>query len=331
MRKRLEDAFDRFVDVREMGDFGVAQFLRNAEIDIAIDLKGHTHESRPGILAHRPAPIQVNYLGFPGTMGASYIDYLIADHIVTPPGSEQFYQEKIVRLPGSYQVNDRGRLIAPTRGGRTEHHLPEQGFVFCCFNNSFKILPEIFAIWMRLLAAVEGSVLWLLEDSQAAVRNLRVAAQKHGISQDRLIFAPRISLPDHLARHTHADLFLDTLPCNAHTTASDALWAGLPVLTSTGESFASRVAASLLMAVGLPELVTNNLADYEALALKLATEQHILTAIRERLAQNRLTTPLFDTQSFRQHIEAAYVTMWERYQNGLPAAAFDVPLQMARG
>lgn len=329
MRKRLEAAFDRFVDVREMSDFDVAQFLRNAEIDIAIDLKGHTHESRPGILAHRPAPIQINYLGFPGTMAASYIDYLIADHIVTPPGSERFYREKIVRLPGSYQVNDRSRLIAATSGGRMEHHLPEQGFVFCCFNNSFKILPEIFAIWMRLLASVEGSVLWLLEDSQAAMRNLRAAALKHGISQDRLIFAQRIPLQDHLARHAYADLFLDTLPYNAHTTASDALWAGLPVLTCAGESFASRVAASLLMAVGLPELVTDNLADYEALALKLATEQHTLAALREQLAQNRLTTPLFDTQSFRQHIEAAYVTMWKRYENGLPAEAFDVPLQMA--
>jgi len=330
MRKRLESAFNRFVDVREMSDFDVAQFLRNAEIDIAIDLKGHTHESRPGILAHRPAPIQVNYLGFPGTMAASYIDYLIADHIMTPPGSERFYREKIVRLPGSYQVNDRTRLIAATSSSRMEHQLPEQGFVFCCFNNSFKILPEIFAIWMRLLASVEGSVLWLLEDSQAAMRNLRVAAQKHGISQDRLIFARRISLQDHLARHTHADLFLDTLPCNAHTTASDALWAGLPVLTSIGESFASRVAASLLTAVGLSELVTNSLADYEALALKLATEPQTLAALREKLAQNRLTTSLFDTQRFRQHIEAAYVTMWERYQGSLPAEAFDVPLQITR-
>jgi len=329
MRTRLERAFDRFLDVKDMSDPDVARHLRQQEIDIAVDLKGFTEGGRTGILAHRPAPVQVNYLGFPGTMAASYIDYLIADPRVVPAGSEAFYREKIVRLPESYQVNDRQRRIAAPAPRRATMHLPDEGFVFCCFNNSFKLSSDVFAVWMRLLAAVEGSVLWLLEDNAVATGNLKAAVARHGIAPERLVFAPRIPLEHHLARHALADLFLDTLPYNAHTTTSDALWAGLPVLTCTGQAFASRVAASLLTAMGLPQLITNNMADYEALALKLATSPDLLAAIRNQLAQQRLKAPLFDTDRFRRHIEAAYVTMWERSQQGLPPVAFDVAPQDA--
>ena len=255
MRDRLTAAFDRFLDVRALSDQEIARQLRALEVDIAIDLKGYTTDSRPGILRWRPCPVQVNYLGYPGTMGADYIDYLIADPVVIPPGSEPFYSERVVRLPDCYQPNDRQRRIAVATPGRREAGLPENGFVFCCFNNNYKLTPDVFSLWMRLLHRVEGSVLWLLEDNAAAAANLRREAAARDIDPSRLVFAPRADLPDHLARHRLADLFLDTLPVNAHTTASDALWAGLPVLTCVGEAFAGRVAASLLRAAGLPELV----------------------------------------------------------------------------
>jgi predicted O-linked N-acetylglucosamine transferase (SPINDLY family) len=324
MRARLMPAFERFVDVREKSDPEIATTLRQMEIDIAIDLKGYTQDSRPGILAHRPVPIQAGYLGFPGTMGADYIDYIIADAVVIPPEHESFYTEKVVRLPDTYQGNDSKRRIAERTPTRAEAGLPETGFVFCCFNNNFKILPDMFAIWMRLLACVEGSVLWLIEDNAAAARNLKREAVARGIAADRLVFAPRVNLDVHLARHRLGDLFLDTLPYNAHTSASDALWAGLPVLTCLGTGFAGRVAASLLQAVGMPELVTQSLEAYESLALKLARDSGALDALKAKLARNRMTQPLFDTTRFTRNLEAAYLAMWERHRSGLPPAGFAV-------
>ena len=279
--------------------------------------KGFTQGSRTDVFAMRAAPIQVNYLGYPGTMGADYIDYLIADSTLIPEGQQQHYTEKIAYLPDTYQVNDSKRLIAEKLFTKTECGLPEEGFVFCCFNNNYKFTPEIFGIWMRLLKKVEGSVLWLLEDNVSAAKNLRAEAQARAVTPERLVFAKRAEISEHLARHRLADLFLDTLPYNAHTTASDALWAGLPVLTCLGQTFPGRVAASLLNAIGLPELVTNSLDAYEALALELATNPKKLLALRQKLGANRSTRPLFDTALFTKHIESAYVSMWKRHQAGL--------------
>ena len=318
MRKRVTSAFDRFIDVRTQSDKKIALLSRELEIDIAVDLKGFSQDSRPGIFALRAAPIQVNYLGYPGTMGAEYIDYLIADRTLIPESSRPYYSEKIGYLPDCYQVNDAKRSIADKVFTRKELGLPETGFIFCCFNNNYKITPATFDGWMRILNKIEGSVLWLLEDNVTAVHNLRKEATKRGVDADRLIFAKRMPLPEHLARHRLADLFLDTLPCNAHTTASDALWAGLPVLTCMGESFAGRVAASLLNAIHLPELITATQDEYEALAIELAISPEKLRLIRKKLDQNRLTTPLFNTQLFTQHIEEAYRMMYERYQADLP-------------
>jgi predicted O-linked N-acetylglucosamine transferase (SPINDLY family) len=266
----------------------------------------------------------VNFLGFPGTTGAPFFDYIVADRHVIPPRCDSAYSENIVRLPDSYQVNDDRRTIADVTPSRTELGLPERGFVFCSFNNSYKIRPSVFAAWMRLLQRVEGSVLWLIDDNAAATANLRRHAERHGVAAARLIFAPRVPLDQHLARHRCADLFLDTFPYTAHTTGSDALWAGLPLLTLTGEAFASRVASSLLNAVGLPELVTDTLPAYEALALELATTPERLAALKAKLANQRPGAPLFDTDRFRRHIESAYWTMYDRLQRGEPPAAFDV-------
>jgi protein O-GlcNAc transferase len=250
-------------------------------------------------------------------MGADYIDYLIADRILIPEQERKHYVEKIVYLPDTYQVNDSKRPIADRLFTSVECGLPEGGFIFCCFNNNYKILPEIFDIWMRLLNRVAGSILWLLEDNASAAHNLRREAETRGVAPERLVFAKIMDLPEHLARHRLADLFLDTLPYNAHTTASDALWAGLPVLTCLGKTFAGRVAASLLHAMGLPELITHNLVEYEALALELATTPQRLFSLKRKLAANRLTHPLFDTALFTKNIEAAYVAMWKRHQAGL--------------
>lgn len=298
---------------------------RSLQIDIAIDLNGFTKHNRTGIFALRAAPIQVNYLGYPGTMGAEYIDYLIADRVVIPPDDQRHYVEKIVYLPDAYQANDTLRPIADRPSTRAECGLPETGFVFACFNNNYKITPAFFDIWMRLLRSVDGSVLWLLEDNLAAERNLRSEAQSRGIAAERLVFAPRMELSEHLARHRLADLFLDTLPYNAHTTASDALWAGLPLLTCRGDTFAGRVAASLLQAIGLPELITTNLEEYEARARSLAVQPEELRSLRDKLSANRSTAPLFDTPRFTWHIESAYSLMWERHQQGLSPAPFSVP------
>jgi protein O-GlcNAc transferase len=323
-RQRLAAAFDRFCDIRAMSDAAVARMLHGMEIDILVDLKGHTKDARLEILAHRPAPVQVSYLGYPGTTGVDFIDYVIADETVAPLAHQAFYTEKLVHLPYSYQVNDNARSIAAQTLTRQDAGLPEQGFVFCCFNQSWKLGPEIFDVWMRLLGAVQGSVLWLLSDHAPTMQNLRREAAKRGIDPARLVFAQPLPPKDHLARHRLADLFLDTLPYNAHTTASDALWAGLPVLTQLGESFAGRVGASLLRAVGLPELVTENAADYEALALQLASNPARLGELRDRLAANRLTHPLFDTDRFRRDIEAAYLQMLAIAQRGEPPRSFAV-------
>jgi predicted O-linked N-acetylglucosamine transferase (SPINDLY family) len=324
MRERLLRSFDRFIDAKNMANREVAMLLQELEIDIAIDLKGYTGECRPGILAHRAAPVQVNYLGYPGTMGADYIDYILADDFVIPLEHQAYYTEKVVYLPDTYQANDSKRVIADYTPTRRDVDLPKKGFVFCCFNNNYKITPNTFDIWMRLLAKVDQSVLWLLEDNPVASQNLKKEAVQRGIAAERLIFAPRTKLDKHLARQKLADLFLDTLPYNAHTTTSDALWSGLPVLTCIGSAFPGRVAASLLNAVGLPELITHNLEEYEALAFKLATTPTLLAEIRAKLAKNRITHPLFDTDRFRRHIEAAYTTMWERQQRGELPTGFAV-------
>jgi len=317
LQLRLENAFDRFMEVSQQSDEQIVRLARQLEIDIAVDLKGFTECSRPNIFAMRAAPIQVNYLGYPCTMGADYIDYLLADSVLIPSEYQAYYSEKIAYLPHSYQVNDTKRVISERLFTRAEVGLPEQGFVFYCFNGNYKITPTVFDSWMRILHKVEGSVLWLLKDNDSVVNNLRREAEARGINADRLIFAPRMPLSEHLARQRLADLFLDTLPCNAHTTTSDALWAGLPVLTCVGETFASRVAASLLTAIGLPELITATLNDYEALAIQLATHPEQLAALKHKLAANRLTCPLFDTALFTQHIESAYQLMFDRYQADL--------------
>ena len=324
MRSRLKGAFDQFIDVRQQSDREVASHIRKLEVDIAVDRNGFTTGARTGIFALRPAPVQVSYLAYPGTMGADFIDYLVADRVVIPPEDQVWYSEKVVYLPDSYQVNDAQRRIAERTPTRAEAGLPEHGFVFCSFNNNFKITPLVFDVWMRLLREVEGSVLWLLEGNVAAPRNLRQEAAARGIAPERLVFARRIKPDEHLARHRLADLFLDTLPCNAHTTASDALWAGLPVLTCLGTTFAGRVAASLLHAIGLPELITVTMEEYEALALQLARDETRLAELKRKLVVHRETFPLFDTDRFRRHIEEAYVTMWERSQRGEPPAAFAV-------
>lgn len=323
-RQRIRAAFPTFHDVTRVSDLEVARMIRAAETDIVIDLNGFTTHCRPGIFAHRPAPIQINYLGHPGTMGADFIDYILADRHVIPPGAERFYSERVIRLPHSYQVNDHDRVAPPETPTRGEAGLPPDAFVFACFNANYKITPPVFEVWMRLLTRIPGSVLWLLESNPAAARNLRAEARARGVAPDRLVFAPKVVPEDHLARHRLADLFLDTLPYNAHTTASDALSVGLPLVTCAGHGFAARVAASLLHAVGLPELITASLEAYEALALDLATHPARLADLKARLAAQIDGAPLFDTDLTCQHIEAAYVTAWQRHQRGEPPAAFDI-------
>jgi predicted O-linked N-acetylglucosamine transferase (SPINDLY family) len=318
MRKRVVAAFDQFLDVADLSDIEVAGLSRRMAIDIAVDLKGLTQDCRAGIFSYRAAPIQISYLGFPGTMGAPYIDYLIADKTLIPQQSQQYYAEKIAYLPNSYQVNDSRRKISNRIFTREELKLPQSAFVYCCFNNSYKITPHTFDGWMRILKQVQGSVLWLIEDNPSAVANLQLEAQRRGVNKDRLIFAQKIPLPEHLARHQAADLFLDTLPYNAHTTASDSLWAGLPVLTCSGESFASRVAASLLTALNLPELVAPSQPDYETLAVDLAINPERLRMIKQKLKQNLQSTSLFNTSMFARHIENAFTQMYDRYHDNLP-------------
>jgi predicted O-linked N-acetylglucosamine transferase (SPINDLY family) len=320
MRIRAVRAFDEFIDVRDLSDAQVALMARTLEIDIAIDLKGFTQDNRAGIFASRAAPIQVNYLGYPGTMGADYMDYIVADDILVPANGKRHYSEKIVFVPNSYQANDRKRFSPDAILDRTTLQLPPTGFVFCCFNNNYKITPAIFDCWMRILKQCAGSVLWILADNAKAASNLKMEAAARGVNEERLIFAPRLPLSDHLTRLRSAGLFLDTLPYNAHTTASEALWAGLPVLTCAGDAFASRVAASVLNAAGLPELVTTSLEAYETLAVALANRPEKLTSIRQKLAARRLASPLFDTELFTKRIEAAYTAMYERHRSGMAPA-----------
>jgi predicted O-linked N-acetylglucosamine transferase (SPINDLY family) len=324
IRGRINRAFDEIQDITRLRDPEAAATIRRSQIEILVNLNGYFGEARQGIFALRPCPIQVNYLGFPGTLGADYMDYIMADRHVIPVEHEACYTEKVVYLPDTYQVNDSRRVIAERTPSRAEVGLPDAGFVFCCFNNSYKITPAIFDRWMRLLNEVPGSVLWLLEGNAAASRNLRREAQARGVVPERVVFAPFMKPEDHLARHRLADLFLDTLPYSAHTTASDALWAGLPVLTCLGTTFPGRVGASLLNAIGLPELITHSLDDYESHALELARNPERLAKIRSKLARNRDTFPLFDTDRFRRHVESAYTTMWERYQRGETPRSFAV-------
>jgi len=318
MRKRVRSACSDFIDVGRLSDIEIARLARKRKIDIAVDVNGYSRNGRSGIFALRAAPVQVSFVGYPGTLGASYIDYLIADRIVIPEQTQLRYTEKIVRLPNSYLPNDKSRRISDRECSREEYGLAPSAFVYCCFNNSYKITPNIFESWMRILGRVDTGVLWLLEDNSTAKSNLRREAIRQGVDGERLIFAPRTELSEHLARHRAADLFLDTFPYNAHTTASDALWAGLPVLTLAGEAFASRVAASLLQSVGLPGLITSTLLEYETAAIELAGDIPRLHGFKQMLARNRLTGPLFDAELFTRHLEDAYRRMCDRHRADLP-------------
>ena len=330
MRARVEAAFDQFIDVSTMSDKEIAEFSRMLSIDIAIDLKGSTKDHRFGIFSYRAAPVQVSYLGYPGTMGAEYIDYLIADKTLIPEESQKFYTEKIAYMPHSYQVNDRSRVISDRVFTKQEVGLPEEGFVFACFNSNYKITPDMFDVWVRILKSVEGSVLWLFEENKTAAVNLRKEAQKRGLAPERLVFAPKMELSEHLARHKLADLFIDTLPCNAHTTASDALWAGLPVLTCMGESFASRVAASLLNAIEMPELITSSLTEYEELAVALGNDNQRVLALKQKLELNKLTTPLFDSTLFTKNIENLYAQMSHRLKHSMVPESLSPTFQITQ-
>lgn len=323
-RIRLRNAFEHFHEVSDWDDKSIAEHIQAQNISIVIDLKGYTTHSRTGIFSYRPAPIQINYIGFPGTMGASFIDYIIADNTLIPPHLEKFYSEKIIRLPHTYQPNDRHRIIGNTVPSRAEVGLPASGFVYCCFNNPYKVMPETFSVWMRILHAVPNSVLWLLKDEPETEANLKHQASIARVDASRLIFAERRSIPEHLARHRLADLFLDTLPYNAHTTTSDALWTGLPVLTCMGQSFASRVAASLLNACGLTELITESRADYEKLAIELACHPTKLATIRAKLLANRDKHPLFDTVRYAKNLETAFETIIQLANDNKPPASFIV-------
>lgn len=324
MRDRLKAAFERYEDVRDLADEGVVELIRQLDIDILVDLGGFTAGARPKILARRAAPIQVNYLGFPGTMGASYIDYVMADRVVIPEGEQKYYAEKVIYLPDSYQVTDAKRPVLPNVPARSEVGLADDAFVYCAFNRMSKFTPALFDVWMRLLGKTAGSVLWLLEGDPIARENLRREAVARGIAAERIVFAPHAPVDEHLARHQLADLFLDTLPYTSHTAASDALWAGLPVVTCLGTAFAGRVAASLLNAVGLPELVTRSLDEYESLALRIAHDSELRIALKSKLASQRATWPLFDTVKMTRNIEKAFNEMWRRHCAGEAPASFAV-------
>jgi predicted O-linked N-acetylglucosamine transferase (SPINDLY family) len=323
-RRRVQASSEHWIDASQISDHDLARRIRSDGIDIAVDLKGFTRDTRLHVFARRPAPIQVSWLGYPGTCGTSFIDYLIGDPVVTPSASQPNFSERIAQMPWCYQPNDRQRPLGEPPS-RAALGLPEDAFVFCCFNNNYKITPRVFDVWCRLLRAVPGSVLWLYEANPQAMKNLLREAQARGVDPARFAFAPFVSQAQHIARLPAADLFLDTLPCNAHTTASDALWAGLPLVTCEGESFVGRVAASLLRAVGCEGLVTRSLADYETLALALANDPSGLRAIREHLIGVRQSAPLFDSERFARDLEALYGRMAQRWRDGLAPA----PLQAA--
>ena len=322
---RVVRAFDAFIDVSSQNDRETAQMLHDMEIDIAVDLMGFTRFQRFNIFAHRFAPITVTYLGYPATSGAPYIDYILADDFVVPEGTRQHYSESVVYLPECYQANDDQRVIAVPAPTREELGLPSDAFVFCSFNNGYKVTPEIFDVWCRFLQATPQSVLWLLAETEASCANLREAARARGVDPQRLHFAGRMPYSLHLARLAQADLFVDSFPFNAGTTASDALWAGLPVLTLSGEAFPSRMAGSLLRAAGLPELICNDLASYEQVGLRLSRHRDELALLRDRLRVNRTRSPLFNTKRFTRHLESAFTTMYERHHAGQPPAHFTVP------
>jgi len=323
MRDRLRRAFDRFVEVQDRSDEAIASLIDELGVDIAVDMKGFTTGSRPQLLAYRAAPLQVAFLAYPGTMGCGFVDYVIADRHLIPDCDRPHYSEQVIWMPGCYQVNDAARTDACTPS-RSDAGLRDTDFVFCCFNASYKISPDIFAAWMRILADVEGAVLWLLEGCPAAVRNLRAEAERRGIDPSRLVFAPALPAAGHWARIRLADLFLDTLPCNAHTTASDALWAGVPLITITGSTFAGRVATTLLHAVGMPDLCVSSIAQYERLAAELARSPGELAAIRTRLANGRRSSALFDTAGYCRHLESAYREIHARHRRGEPPSSLDV-------
>lgn len=324
IRERIVKAFDAFVEVRDLGHQAVAELIAEKQVHIAVDLNGHTADARPEIFARRPAPIQVNYLGFPCTMGTDFIDYIVVDPHIAAMEQQPNFAERLVQLPDSYLATDSTRAVPEPSFSRQDVGLPEEGFVFCCFHNSYKITPDVFDRWMRLLSALPDSVIWLRLDDETAIANLRREAKARKVDPDRLVVAGRMDMDDHMARHRLADLFLDALPYNAHSSATDALWAGLPVLTCAGNTFAARVGSSLLHAVGLPELITHTLEDYEALALKLARDPDLLSATRNKLAKNRTSHPLFDCARSCRHLEAAYETMFETWKAGTAPAAFSV-------
>jgi len=326
MRKRLTRAFDSFIDVRNQSDSDVVKLSRELEIDIAVDLKGFTQDSRTGIFAQRAAPIQISYLGYPGSMSMDSIDYIVADKILIPEENKSHFSEKVMYMPFSYQVNDRQRPISPKSFSKIEVGLPTDCFVYCCFNNNYKITPKTFDVWMNILMAVKSSVLWLLEDNTQAKKNLQKEAAIRGIHPSRLIFAPRVALAEHLARHHCADLFLDTLPYNAHTTTSDALWSGLPVLTQIGRSFPARVSASLLNGMFLNELIADDEDDYHAMAVDLAMNPQKLIELKDKLLKTKLSAPLFNTPSFTKHIEYGYEEIYRRLKSGLDPEHIYIPL-----
>jgi predicted O-linked N-acetylglucosamine transferase (SPINDLY family) len=327
MRARICATVDHFHECARLSDGAIIATARKAGIDIAVDLKGYTQDARLAPFAARLAPVQVSYLGYPGTVGADFLDYILADATVLSLDQQRFYDEKIIHLPDSYQANDDRRVIAPDTSSRAESGLPVDGFVYCCFNNAYNITPEIFASWMRILAAVPGSVLWLLTNDSDSIARLRGVAEVQAIDPARLVFGPSLPSARHLARHRLADLFLDTLPYNAHTTASDALWAGLPVLTQMGQAFAGRVAASLLNAVGLPEMITRDAAAYEALAIAIGRDAARAAALKAKLTAAIPTAPLFNTPRFTRHLEGAYRMMWQRHAAGLAPEGFAVPAE----
>ena len=316
MRHRIHSLVDHFIDIRDFSDKEVVVLVRDKGIDIAIHRNGYTKNHRTGLFQYRLSPVQINYLGYPGSLGADFIDYIIADPVVIPEDQRPYYSEKVIYLPHSYQPNDEKRKIAETDTSRADFGLPENAFVLCCFNNNYKISPREFDIWMRILSRVEGSVLWLLKTNQWVEQNLSKEAEQRGINASRLVFADKLPHSEHLARHKHADLFIDTFNYNAHTTASDALWAGLPVVTKQGSQFAARVSASLLRAVGLPELIVDTEAEYEALILELARDGSELDSIKAKLAKNRLREPLFDTKRYTQHFESGLRQAYDRYFDG---------------
>ena len=320
---RIKHSFEEFIDVSVQSDLEVAKLLRSLEVDIAVDLMGYTRRCRPSIFAYRPSAIQINYLGYPATMGAEYIDYIIADRFVVTDHLRQFYSEKIIYLPDTFQANDSKRKIAGAPASRTEMGLPERAFVFCSFNNSYKITPAWFDVWMRLLRQIDGSVLWLVGDNGELEHRLRQEAENRGVNSSRLIFASRAPYPTYLAQYRLADLFLDTFPFNAGTTASDALWAGLPLLTCAGDAFSSRMAGSLLTTLGLLELIAESVSDYEARAIDLATKPNLLASIKQKLAANITRSPLFKAEIFTHNIEAAYTAAHERVRKRLPPSDID--------